>query len=54
MEPPLLLADDGSLDSFNMRGRALNYGALSQDGTPLVQPLKVGGDVPLGLEDHAA
>lgn len=50
VEPPLLLADDGSLDSFNMRGRALNYGTLTQDGTPLVQPLKVGGDVPLGLE----
>lgn len=50
VEPTLLLSDDGALDSFNMRGHALNYGALSSDGVPLVQPLKMGADIPLGLE----
>jgi hypothetical protein len=50
VDPPLLLAEDGVLGQFNMRSSALNYGALSSDGTELVKELKLGGNVPLGVE----
>ena len=33
-----------------MRSGALNYGAVSSDGTPLAIPFKGGANVPLGLE----
>lgn len=41
VDPPLLLAEEGALTGFNLRGGALNYGTLSADGTALVQPLKI-------------
>ena len=50
VEPTLLLTEEGVLGAFSMRSRALNYGALSEDGKPLVQPLKTGANIPLGLE----
>ncbi|MET0659132.1 MAG: portal protein [Steroidobacteraceae bacterium] len=50
VDPPLLLTEDGVLEAFNMRSSALNFGALSNDGTPLVAPLKIGANIPLGLE----
>lgn len=50
VDPPLLLSEDGVLEPFNMRSSALNYGALSSDGTPLVAPLKLGANIPLGIE----
>jgi hypothetical protein len=50
VDPPLLLQEDGILEAFNLRPGALNYGAVSADGTPLVQPLKSNANVPLGLE----
>jgi hypothetical protein len=50
VDPPLLLQEDGLLEAFNLRPGALNYGAVSGDGTALVQPLKSGANVPLGLE----
>lgn len=40
VDPPLLLADEGALTPFNLRSGALNYGMLSRDGQPLVQPLE--------------
>jgi hypothetical protein len=43
VEPPLLLMEEGALTPFNLRPGALNYGTLSADGTPLVQPLQMGG-----------
>lgn len=49
-EPPLLLSDEGGLTSFNMQPRALNRGALGMDGTELVRPLQVGGNMPITLE----
>lgn len=50
VDPPVLLQEDGLLDAFNMRSGALNYGAVSNDGTPLAIPFKSGANVPLGLE----
>lgn len=41
VDPPLLLSEEGALTNFNLRGGALNYGTLTQDGQPLVQPLKI-------------
>jgi len=50
VHPPLLLTEDGALEPFNLRPGSLNHGALSNDGTPLVVPLKGGENIPLGLE----
>jgi len=41
-EPPLMLADDGSLGAFDLRGNSMNYGTLSSDGKPLVVPFQSG------------
>ena len=41
-EPPLLLADDGSLGAFDLRGNAMNYGGLSPEGKPLVVAFESG------------
>ena len=43
-EPPIMLADDGSLSGFDFRGNALNYGMLSSDGKPLAAPFNTGGN----------
>ena len=40
--PPLLLMDDGSLGAFDLRANAMNFGAMSADGKPLVMPLQTG------------
>jgi hypothetical protein len=50
VDPPLLLTEDGCLEPFNLRSGALNHGALSDSGEPLVQPLKIGANLPLGME----
>jgi hypothetical protein len=50
VDPPLLLTDEGALTQFNLRSGALNYGALSSDGTPLVQPLESKGRFDIGKE----
>ena len=50
VDPPLLLTEDGALSPFNLQSSALNYGTLSSEGTPLVQPLQGGDNIPLGLE----
>lgn len=49
-EPPLLLSDEGGLTGFKLQPRAINRGALSQDGTELVKPLSVGANLPITLE----
>lgn len=41
VDPPLLLQEEGALTPFNLRAGALNYGMLTADGTPMVQPLKI-------------
>lgn len=50
VDPPLLLQEEGALTPFSLRGGALNYGTLSQDGTPLVVPLEIKGDFNIGKE----
>jgi hypothetical protein len=50
VDPPLILAEEGALNAFSVRPNALNYGYLREDGTPLVQPLQTGGNLPIGIE----
>jgi len=50
VDPPLLLAEEGALTPFSLRAGALNYGTLSSDGTPLVQPLQVAGNYEIAKE----
>jgi hypothetical protein len=50
VDPPLLLLEDGSLHSFQMRPRALNYGGIDDQGRQLVQPLKTDANLPWAME----
>lgn len=49
-DPPILLTEEGVLGQFNLRPGALNYGAVTSDGTPLALPFKTGAKIDLGLE----
>lgn len=46
VDPPLLLYEDGALQGFQMRPRALNYGGVDDQGRQLVQPLQTGANLP--------
>ncbi|MGE4334975.1 MAG: portal protein [Pigmentiphaga sp.] len=50
VDPPLLLADDGALEQFNLRSGALNFGYLNERGEALAQPMNFGKNVPLGID----
>jgi len=50
VDPPLILADDGALEAFNLKAGALNFGYMNGQGTPLVQPLNMGKNTPLGID----
>ena len=50
VDPPLVLADDGALEAFDLRAGALNFGYMNQQGTQLVQPLNLGKNVPIGID----
>lgn len=50
VDPPIMLADDGSLAAFNTRPNALNYGYVGPDGRPLAVPFQSGGKVEIGIE----
>lgn len=50
VDPPLLLFEDGALQSFQMRPRALNYGGVDEQGRQLVKPLETGAKLPWAIE----
>lgn len=50
VDPPIMLSDDGSLQAFNTRPNALNYGYVGADGRPMAIPFNSGGKVEIGLE----
>ena len=50
VDPPLMLPDEDTLSSFNLRSGALNFGAVTAQGQQLVQPLQTGMNMPIGLE----
>lgn len=49
VDPVLLAHDDGIIDGFSLKPGALNFGGVSADGRPLVQPLPV-GNIMIGKE----
>lgn len=49
VDPVLLAHDDGILDGFSLRPGAVNYGAVSADGRPLVHALPT-GNMQIGKE----
>lgn len=50
VDPPLLLYEDGSLQGFQMRPRALNYGGVDSEGRQMVVPLQTGANLPWATE----
>jgi hypothetical protein len=50
VDPPLLVYGDGVLNAFSTRPNAMNYGGVDSDGKQLVQPMKMGGNLPIVLE----
>jgi len=50
VDPPLLAYAQGSLEVFQMRPAAVNYGALDEQGRQLVQPLQTGANLPWATE----
>ena len=39
-QPPIMLSDDGALQSFNLRPNALNFGAIDSQGRVMAQPFE--------------
>lgn len=50
VDPPLLLFEDGALQGFKMRPRALNFGGVDEQGRELVKPLQTGANLPWAHE----
>lgn len=50
VDPPLILADDGALEAFDLRAGALNFGYLDERGQDRIKPLQLGDNVPLGID----
>lgn len=50
VDPPILLQEEGVLEAFDLRAGALNYGAVSQDGTPLALPFNSNAKIDMGVE----
>lgn len=50
VSPPLLMQEDGALQAFDLRPNALNFGGVDERGNALVHPLKVGGELNLGMD----
>lgn len=50
VDPPILLMEDGALQAFQMRPRALNYGGVSEDGKQLAIPFQTGANLPWATE----
>ncbi|SDV49199.1 portal protein [Chitinasiproducens palmae] len=49
VDPPLLLAEDGSLEGFDLRSGRLNWGGLDDQGREMVKPLQLGNNLQLGI-----
>jgi hypothetical protein len=50
VDPPVLAFDDDVLAGFSMQPSAIITGGLNEGGDPMVQPLQMGGNLPIGLE----
>lgn len=50
VDPPLLLSDSDSLDPFNVRPGAMNFGYLTPDGKEMIAPMAPKGDPKLSFD----
>lgn len=50
VSPPIMLSDDGALQSFNMRPNALNFGAIDNNGRPMAVPFNNQARVDIGKD----
>jgi hypothetical protein len=50
VQPPIMLTDDASLDSFDVRPNALNHGYIDNNGRALAQPFVTNARVDIGLD----
>lgn len=50
VSPPIMLSDDGTLQAFNLRPNALNYGAIDEQGRPRALPFNSGARVDIGMD----
>lgn len=48
--PPIMLTEEASLQAFNVRSNALNYGYVDQNGRPMAIPFNTQGRVDIGLD----
>ena len=48
VDPPLLLAEESVINTFNQRPGAINYGMMTQDGKPLAVPFESKANWELG------
>jgi hypothetical protein len=48
LQPPLLLPDMADIEAFSLQPGALNYGAMSKEGRPLVAGLQSGAEFEVG------
>lgn len=48
--PPIMLSDDGALQSFNLRPNALNFGMVDANGRPMAIPFNSGSRVDIGID----
>lgn len=51
VSPPIMLSDDGSLQAFNLRPNALNYGAIDDQGRPRAMPFNSGAKIDIAREE---
>ena len=50
VDPPIMLTDDASLQAFNTRPNALNYGFIDSNGKPMAAPFTTGAKVDIGID----
>jgi hypothetical protein len=48
--PPIMLTDDASLQAFNMRSNALNYGYVDSNGRAMAVPFETRAQVNIGVD----
>lgn len=48
--PPMLAHRDGILDAIRLTPAAINYGGVDDQGRQLIQPLKLGENLPVSIE----
>lgn len=51
VSPPIMLSDDGSLQAFNLRPSALNFGALDEQGRPRAMPFNNQAKIEIAREE---